>query len=390
MKLLREFYPHNSSLLGMNVNFGTSVMIRLRKPGNHKLFLPWYDLVGTLCHELTHNKISEHNDKFFALMNEVYDEMEKLPQYGEIYDEMMSATGHSKGYQVYNRNNSNSSSAVSTESFSGSGHKLGTAGSSSIISNGVIIKNAVNEKGNLSLKEKMAQAALARAGLQNNSSSSSSSYSGGHKLGLDLPGPIDGYRALTPKERREQVLESVRNRIMSSPRGESDSCRCNNSSGNSNLNNINIGGGGNSNCNTSAKPPPSSELFCKPVQTSKVPRTSNSSNTVSVIDIDDDDDEDFKLKNEFAGADDDDEWICLICLDSNENSDTCSSCGCARGTTLDRLECDDKVSDSFENSLRSSPDFFSSNSNLIDLSDELTPQPESSKAKEPIIINLDD
>jgi hypothetical protein len=57
VKILKEFYPKNPSLLGLNVNAGSSIMIRLREARDMKVFLPWQSILGTMIHELTHNEI---------------------------------------------------------------------------------------------------------------------------------------------------------------------------------------------------------------------------------------------------------------------------------------------------------------------------------------------
>ena len=74
--LLKEFYPQNRSLLGLNVNRGASIMIRLRDGQDQFSFLPWHCLLGTLVHELTHNEIGEHSASFYTMMEKLYDEVE--------------------------------------------------------------------------------------------------------------------------------------------------------------------------------------------------------------------------------------------------------------------------------------------------------------------------
>lgn len=71
--------PHQSLLmpLGMNVNGGAAIMIRLRHPHNEKSFLPWHDILGTMCHELAHMAIGPHNADFYKLWDELSDEVER-------------------------------------------------------------------------------------------------------------------------------------------------------------------------------------------------------------------------------------------------------------------------------------------------------------------------
>lgn len=74
--VLKEFYPKNRSLLGLNVNRGKSIMIRLREGHDQMAFLPWESVLGTLVHELTHNEIGEHSAEFYKTMEKVYDEVD--------------------------------------------------------------------------------------------------------------------------------------------------------------------------------------------------------------------------------------------------------------------------------------------------------------------------
>lgn len=74
--VLKEFYPKNKGLLGLNVNRGQSIMIRLREGVDQFSFLPWHSLLGTLVHELTHNEIGEHSAEFYKAVDKLYDEVE--------------------------------------------------------------------------------------------------------------------------------------------------------------------------------------------------------------------------------------------------------------------------------------------------------------------------
>lgn len=74
--VLKEFYPKNKGLLGLNVNRGQSIMIRLREGDDQFSFLPWHSVLGTLVHELTHNEIGEHSAEFYKAVDKLYDEVE--------------------------------------------------------------------------------------------------------------------------------------------------------------------------------------------------------------------------------------------------------------------------------------------------------------------------
>lgn len=74
--ILREFYPSNAHLLGLNENGGQTIRVRLRSARDKNVFLPWEDVLGTMVHELTHNSVSSHSAEFYSLMDKVYDEVE--------------------------------------------------------------------------------------------------------------------------------------------------------------------------------------------------------------------------------------------------------------------------------------------------------------------------
>ena len=77
LKCLKEFFPVNQGLLGMNCNKNV-IMIRLR-PSNDKNSFYSYDefILGTMIHELTHMQISAHSSDFYRLKDELEDEVNK-------------------------------------------------------------------------------------------------------------------------------------------------------------------------------------------------------------------------------------------------------------------------------------------------------------------------
>lgn len=75
---LTEFVPKDKNLLGLNVNSGAKICIRLRLPDDLTTFFPWEHIVGTMLHELTHNNIAPHNDKFYKLLDHLWEEYEAL------------------------------------------------------------------------------------------------------------------------------------------------------------------------------------------------------------------------------------------------------------------------------------------------------------------------
>ncbi|CAG8324374.1 unnamed protein product [Penicillium salamii] len=79
---LCEFYPQQRNLLGLNVNSGQKICLRLRYPSDQRQFLPIEDVVDTMLHELCHNVIGPHNQQFHALWNQLRDEHEELARKG--------------------------------------------------------------------------------------------------------------------------------------------------------------------------------------------------------------------------------------------------------------------------------------------------------------------
>ncbi|KAL2916069.1 hypothetical protein HK105_204493 [Polyrhizophydium stewartii] len=74
---LEEFYPTNPGLLGINVNRGQTIRIRLRRPGDDTAFLEFDDLVGTMLHELTHNIHGPHDSAFYKYLDGLFDEYDR-------------------------------------------------------------------------------------------------------------------------------------------------------------------------------------------------------------------------------------------------------------------------------------------------------------------------
>ncbi|CAI1731064.1 hypothetical protein SEUBUCD646_0O03000 [Saccharomyces eubayanus] len=68
---LVEFYPRDQRLLGMNVNRGLKIMLRLRCPTDEVQFLPMESIMGTMLHELTHNLFGPHDKKFYDKLDEL-------------------------------------------------------------------------------------------------------------------------------------------------------------------------------------------------------------------------------------------------------------------------------------------------------------------------------
>ncbi|KAI7858025.1 WLM domain-containing protein [Circinella umbellata] len=75
---LCEFFPTNPNLLGVNVNRGFKINIRLRPQYDDSTFLEYNDLLGTMLHELTHIVRGPHDDVFYKILDELNDELDEL------------------------------------------------------------------------------------------------------------------------------------------------------------------------------------------------------------------------------------------------------------------------------------------------------------------------
>ncbi|KAK3354637.1 WLM domain-containing protein [Neurospora tetraspora] len=79
---LGEFYPEQENLLGLNINRGAKILLRLRYPSDKSLFLPVEQVTDTMLHELAHIVHGPHDGKFHALWNQLRDEHEGLVMKG--------------------------------------------------------------------------------------------------------------------------------------------------------------------------------------------------------------------------------------------------------------------------------------------------------------------
>jgi len=61
---LTEFVPKSPNLLGLNVNKGQEIKVRLRPPGSADGFFEWHHVLGTVLHELVHIVHGPHNAAF--------------------------------------------------------------------------------------------------------------------------------------------------------------------------------------------------------------------------------------------------------------------------------------------------------------------------------------
>ncbi|XP_039117215.1 DNA-dependent metalloprotease WSS1 [Dioscorea cayenensis subsp. rotundata] len=91
--LLSEFcHPR---LLGLNINKGREVRIRLRAFNNDLAFLPFEQVLDTMLHELCHIEIGPHNAEFYRLWDELRKECDDLVAKG--------ITGPGQGFDGHGR-----------------------------------------------------------------------------------------------------------------------------------------------------------------------------------------------------------------------------------------------------------------------------------------------
>lgn len=93
---LSEFLPSDQRLLGLNVNHGQKICIRIRYAHNPATFLPIEETVDTMLHELCHNVIGPHNSAFHELWEKLRDEHELLVIKGFTGENFLSK-GHTLG-----------------------------------------------------------------------------------------------------------------------------------------------------------------------------------------------------------------------------------------------------------------------------------------------------
>lgn len=74
---LTEFLPRSDRLLGVNVNRGMTIKIRLRHSKTSTTLFAFEAVVETLLHELVHNTFGPHDRHFYSLLDKVKDETER-------------------------------------------------------------------------------------------------------------------------------------------------------------------------------------------------------------------------------------------------------------------------------------------------------------------------
>jgi hypothetical protein len=82
LPVLAEFFPDSPNLLGLNVNGGEQILLRLRPPYSPDTFYEEDHVVRTMLHELTHNVHGPHDEKFYKFLTGLEDEYEALQRSG--------------------------------------------------------------------------------------------------------------------------------------------------------------------------------------------------------------------------------------------------------------------------------------------------------------------
>ncbi|KAI0106003.1 WLM-domain-containing protein [Daldinia grandis] len=128
---LTEFYPNEHNLLGLNVDGGRRICLRLRYAHDRNQFLPIAEVVDTMLHELAHNDHGPHNAQFHALWNKLRDEYEELVMKGFTGEGFLSA-GQRLGGRRIRPEEASRLARVAAENRrtanAGSGQKLGGVG----------------------------------------------------------------------------------------------------------------------------------------------------------------------------------------------------------------------------------------------------------------------
>ena len=156
---LSEFYPDQANLLGLNINKGQKILLRLRYPGDATLFLPTEQIADTMLHELAHIVHGPHDAIFHSLWNQLRDEHMALAI---------------KGY--------------TGESFLSDGHRLGGGSGIGITSSGhrLSASSSSQRAGPMAEARRLARAAAERrqrSSDKDRTRHSSSIHGGGHRLG---------------------------------------------------------------------------------------------------------------------------------------------------------------------------------------------------------------
>ncbi|ESZ98741.1 hypothetical protein SBOR_0847 [Sclerotinia borealis F-4128] len=123
-----SWWKSDSRVIGLNVNRGQKICLRLRYPGDQNQFLPMEEVVDTMLHELCHNEIGPHNQQFNALWDQLRKEHEGLAYKGYTGEGFLSE-GKSLGGRRVPRHEARRLARIAAEKrqngLTGSDQKLG-------------------------------------------------------------------------------------------------------------------------------------------------------------------------------------------------------------------------------------------------------------------------
>ncbi|KAL1888227.1 hypothetical protein Sste5346_009701 [Sporothrix stenoceras] len=181
---LSEFYPDQNNLLGLNINKGQKILLRLRYPGDASLFLPLEQVADTLLHELAHIVHGPHDAIFHALWNQLRDEHMALTLKGFTGEGFLSE-GHRLG-GVFDNGGSNNWGATGITS----------GGPSSSSSTPNVVKRPIPMDEARRLARAAAERRQAKASEKERESKNRNSTGGGHRLGGSIPTPANDMRSV--------------------------------------------------------------------------------------------------------------------------------------------------------------------------------------------------
>lgn len=96
LPLLSEFFPESPNLVGLNVNGGEQILLRLRLPWAPDTFYEEDQVVRVMLHELTHNVHGPHDETFYKSLAALEDEYDALVRSGYAGEGFFSP-GHRLG-----------------------------------------------------------------------------------------------------------------------------------------------------------------------------------------------------------------------------------------------------------------------------------------------------
>lgn len=99
LPVLSEFFPESANLVGLNVNGGEKILLRLRPPWAPDTFFEEDQVVKVMLHELTHNVHGSHDEAFYKFLAGLEDEYDALQRSGYAGEGFFSP-GHRLGAGV--------------------------------------------------------------------------------------------------------------------------------------------------------------------------------------------------------------------------------------------------------------------------------------------------